>query len=164
MQLRRIPSGILIALGLTAACGPEDGGDTGADSLGPCLEVATSACLRPSVDDDAGSSSDGSSTSHATSDATVGGDTGSTGAGSAGDTTFGPCLDIEPTTGDGSGSDSGDGETTVVACLSPSGDEPAPDGPGGVASPPSQGDGVLDRVLSSGRLPADVTARLRRRR
>lgn len=180
MKLDRIPARMLLVLGLQPACGPSvgDGGSTagdsgddestqgssstggitptssgtapgtssGEDDVGPCLDATSCLDVGPCL----GQEPDTTST---------GDDGGSTGA-----TTIGPCLDVDPTTGGGSSGGSSD-TGTIEPCLAPPpGDEPAPRDPSAIASPHPRPTQVLDRVLSSGRLPADVAARLKAKR
>jgi hypothetical protein len=181
MKLDRIPARMLLVLGLQPACGPSvgDDGSTAGDSgdgdstqgsgstggitatssgtapgtgsgevdVGPCLaEVGSCLDVGPCLGQEPETTGTGD-------------DTGSTGA-----TTIGPCLDVDPTTGGGSSGGSSD-TGTIEPCLAPPpGDEPAPDHPAALGSPHPRSTQVLDRVLSSGRLPADVADRLKRRR
>jgi hypothetical protein len=174
MQLRRIPPRILIALGLSTACGPQDKevGDSGTEATGPCLDVATTACLGalPTTGDPVGPCLD-IATSGCLSrclDSTTGGSFID-----PSDSSFGPCLDVAQTDSSDSGTDSGSdsgtdsGSTTGFnPCLAPEppDDSPAPpdDEAADLADSSPRG-AVLDRVLSSGRLPPDIMARLRKR-
>lgn len=176
MKLDRIPARMLFVLGLAPGCGPQAGdGDTGgtADgsstqgpgSTGGMTATSSSTSSNPdSGDIDVGtclSEDIGPCLGQPLPETTgTGDDTGATMG------TLGPCLDIEPTTGTGSGSGSGTdsgGTTEVGPCLAPPPDEPASPMPASVVSPRASADDVLDRVLSSGRLPHDVAARLKRR-
>ena len=149
MILRRVPSSILFALGLTA-CGDDNGSDEGG-SVGPCLICDPQQCNETvdATDDDTGTASATGSTSSAT-------DSGSTGVD---ESDVGPCLTPEQDSSSGgsssgsssgseSGSESGDGASSTTA----SGLDDAP-----AAGARAWAD-AFARV--SERLPADVAARL----
>ena len=163
MKLDRVPSRILVELGLIGAVATGEA----------CTQVSTCLSMQgPTSGTGVTGDTDDSTDSATSTSGATGQDEISTSAclsppdptlddsGSGGTTVFttGPCLSPpEDSSGSGSGSESGSsGEGSGSGSESGSGSDtgmPAPDDP----------DEVARRVLDSGTLPADVAARLRGR-
>lgn len=145
MDLRKLPTSMLLALGLVA-CG-DDGSQE--SETGPCLSF------------DPTEQGSGSGTGTGTGSGTDIGSTGADGSsgsttGGSSDTTFGPCLGPLPSTetgtetGPDTGSDSGSGSGTTGMDAQDAQD-----------AAPTRAE-AMARLLERGTLPADVAARLQK--